>query len=263
LTGASAGIGREIARLVGPRARVLVIVARRRERLEELAGELTSKSPGLKVDVRPTDLSDPDAAVAMVDAVAAEHGPVDVLINNAGLGDVMLFEVSDPAKNQRMIDVNVSALVAMTRAVIPAMVQRKGGGVLMISSGFGLTWLPGLAAYIGTKHFVTGFTESLRCEMAGTGVAITQICPGPVATEFEAIAGNPTGEKVPSIIEISAQRCARESIAAFDKRRAMHIPGLLIRWFTRLGIWTPFWLRRLLYGPIARELRRRIASNAG
>ncbi len=257
ITGASSGIGAEIARQVGGRAKRLVLVARRKERLDQLAEELRGRHSGLSVEVAPCDLSDLRATEEMIRDAQARVGPVDVLVNNAGLGDVTLFERSDPTKTERMITVNVLALQLLTRVVLPGMVDRGRGGVLNISSGFGLAWVPGLAAYIGTKHFVTAFSESLRAELHGTGVVVTQICPGPVTTEFEGVAGNPTGEEVPSIVQIDAVRCARESIAALDRGAAMHLPGLLMRWITRLGVITPRWLLRLVYGPMGAMLRKR------
>lgn len=127
----------------------------------------------------------------------------------------------------------------------------------MISSGFGLTFAPGFAAYVGTKHYVTGFSESLRLELRPCGVTVTQVCPGPVATEFEEVAGNFTGQKVPGFIEITAQRCARDAIAGLERGKALVVPGLLMRVVIFLALRSPRFLVRLIQGPAARWMRTR------
>src|SRR6185369_4783177 len=114
-------------------------------------------------------------------------------------------------------------------AFLPGMVSRDRGGVLNVSSGFGLGVMPAFAAYIGTKHYVTGFTEGLYADLAGTRVTVTQVCPGPVATEFEDNVDNFTGMKPPAFIEITAEHCARAAVRGFDRRRAMIIPGFWMK----------------------------------
>lgn len=223
VTGASAGIGEAMARQVAPRARTLVLVARREERLRALA-EALAHQPAT-IEVRTCDIGDPAAVQALVDGLLADHGGVDVLINNAGLGDIGLFETRDPDKTELMLMVNCVGLTRLTRGLLPGMVARGRGGVLNVSSGFGLNWMPGLAAYVGTKHYVTAFTDSLRAELAGTGVVINQLCPGPVRTEFEAVADAPIDQKVPDFIQISAADCARYGLQGFDRRRAITFPG--------------------------------------
>ena len=255
LTGASSGIGEAMARQLSE-ARVLVLVARRRERLEALAAELP------RAEVRACDVGDLEALEALVAGVEADHGGVDVLINNAGLGDIGLTEVAPMDKLTAMVDVNVRGLTFLTRRVLPGMLERGRGGVLNVSSGFGLTWLPCSATYLGTKHFVSAFSESLRSELHGTGVVVTHTCPGPVATEFESKAGNPTPWKVPSLLEISAEQCARESLAAFRRGRPMTIPGWIAWWLITMGRLTPDWVARLLYWPLGGALRRSLASQS-
>ncbi|MEZ4473608.1 MAG: SDR family NAD(P)-dependent oxidoreductase [bacterium] len=252
ITGASAGIGVELARQLAPRAGTLILVARRRERLEALAEELRAGRPGLTVQVETCDLADPAALAALVDRLP----PIDILINNAGMGDIGLFERSDPAKTDLMMRINMTAPVGLTRALLPGMVARGRGGVLNISSGFGMTVMPGFAAYCATKHFVTAFTEALRMELSGTGVVATQSCPGPVATEFEAVAGNPTGQKIPEFLEQSAADCARISLRAFERGRAMITPGIAATVLIGLGRMTPRWLQRLIFARGGRYLRR-------
>lgn len=262
VTGASSGIGREIARLLAPTSEVLVLVARRAPRLEALAIELRAAHPGLTVDVRPCDLGDMAALDALAAGVEADHGRVDVLVNNAGIGQIGLFEDSAVDQLDLMLRVNVLGLTRLTRRILPGMVARSRGAVLMTSSGFGLTWMPLFSAYVGSKHYVTSFAESLRAELAGTGVSITQLCPGPVATEFEAVAGNPTGQKVPGFIELSAEQCARAGVRALRSGRAMVVPGFFARIGILAGARSPRWVLRILYGLSGRLMRKRLATGA-
>jgi hypothetical protein len=257
ITGASSGIGAALARLLAPRARAIALVARRRDRLDELAKELEALRPGLRARAFECDLVELGACERMVAEVESALGPVDVLINNAGFGDVGIYDRADWAKTKRMIDLNVTSLAFLTHRVLPGMVERRRGGILNVSSGFGLTFLPGMAAYIGTKHFVSGFTESLRLDLVGTGVVVTQVCPGPVRTEFLEVAGNPVGRDPPKLVEISAEQCAREALRAFLRRRALVIPGFLMRLVVPLGMYTPRWILRLLYGFLGPALRRK------
>jgi len=257
VTGASSGIGRELARQMAGRARALALVARREERLEALAGELRAAHPGLEIHVRPTDLTDLEDCGAMVDEVVGALGGVDVLVNNAGFGDVGALDLAGWDKLHRMIALNVTALTSLIHRLYPAMVERGRGGVLNVSSGFGLSFMPSFATYVGTKHFVTGFTESLHAEAARLGVTVTQVCPGPVDTEFEEVAGNFTGRQPPALFRISAQQCARQALRAFARGRALLVPGLAIRIVMLLGAWTPRWLLRLLYRPAAAWMRGR------
>src|SRR5262245_25447776 len=193
VTGASSGIGQAIARQLGPRVRVLVLIARRKDRLDELASELRAAHPDLTVDVYACDLADRDALETTIDAIELAHGHADILINNAGIGDVGMFDMASWDKTEQMLELNVRALTYLTHRMLGPMVKARKGGILMVSSGFGLTFLPGFAGYIGSKHYVTGFTEALRLDVRSMGVVVTQVCPGPVATEFEEQMGNFTG----------------------------------------------------------------------
>jgi len=256
VTGASSGIGAQMARQLAARAAVLVLVARRKPRLDALAEELGPARSA--VDVRPCDLTDSAAVEALVAGVIEDHGRVDVLINNAGMGDIGLFEESHPDKNLRMLQVNVVALTALTRAVLPGMVGRRKGGVLNVSSGFGLLTSPGFTAYAASKHYVSGFTEGLRTELGGTGVRVVQVCPGPVATEFEAVAGNPTGQKVPGFIELTAAACASSAIAALDRDRALTVPGVAAWLLIHASWWSPLVVRRAFLTLVGRFVRPKL-----
>jgi len=108
------------------------------------------------------------------------------------------------------------------------MLKQGRGGILNVSSGWGVTFIPGIGIYAGAKHFVTAFTECLRLELKGTGVVVSQVCPGPVDTEFEQVAGNPTGRDIPAFLTISSERCARAALRGFEKDQAMITPGFAI-----------------------------------
>lgn len=262
VTGASSGIGRELARQLAPTSRVLILVARRTERLEALAEELRGAHGGLIVDVRPCDLGDMQAVDALAAGVESDHGRLDVLVNNAGIGQIGLFEDSEVDQLDLMLRVNVLGLTRLTRQVLPGMVARGRGAILMTSSGFGLTWMPLFSAYVGSKHYVTSFSESLRAELSGTGVSVTQLCPGPVATEFESVAGNPTGQEAPAFVELSPQDCARAGVRALAAGRAMVIPGFFAWIGILAGVGTPRWFLRVLYGLSGRFMRKRLAAGA-
>ncbi|MFO0666228.1 MAG: SDR family NAD(P)-dependent oxidoreductase [Polyangiaceae bacterium] len=258
VTGASSGIGVCFARLLAPKAKKLILVARREERLRTLAAELTKASASLEVVVEPCDLGNVAATRAFATRIAAAH-EIDVLVNNAGVGDFSTFDMSNLDKLVQMIDLNITGLVALTHAVSKTMVARRGAerkrGILNVSSGFGLSFAPGMAAYIGTKYFVTGFTEALRADLSGTGVHVTQLCPGPVPTEFEENAGNFTGHKVPKVVEVSAEACAEKGLRGLARNRAMVIPGLIIKFALMLGRYSPWFITRIVMGYLGRKVR--------
>lgn len=246
ITGASAGLGVEFARQLAGRARRLILVARRRDRLEELAATLRAAHPSLEVEVMPCDLSDLAATRALADAAAGLPGGVDILINNAGFGDSGLFVDRDEAKLVEMLRVNIEAPLVLSKRLLPAMAARGAGGILNVSSGVGLLWLPGMATYAATKHFVTAWSEALRVEARGRGVVVSQLNPGPVATEFEDVAAHPQGIRVPALINMRPEVCVRRGLAGFAAGRALIVPGLGLAVAFALAGWTPRWLRRLV-----------------
>lgn len=266
VTGASSGIGEALAIELAPRAARLVLVARRVDRLEQLATRLREERPSLEVVVKGCDLVDRTAVNRLLGELEGAGIAIDVLINNAGFGDVGMFDLADWAKLERMIVLNVTALTYLTHRLVRPMIERRRGGILQVSSGFGLTFLPGFATYVGTKHYVTGFTESLRIELAEHGIAVTQLCPGPVATEFEDRASDFDAPGVPGLLQISAERCAREAIRGFDRGRAIVVPGRLMGLVVWSGVWSPRWIQRLLFSFGSRRFRRMqlaAASKAG
>lgn len=183
VTGASSGIGAELARLHGQRGGDLVLVARRRDRLEALKAEL-EQAHQVAVHVIAKDLSESEAPQQIFDEVASSGIRVDYLINNAGFGNHGLFHEQDWAKNAAMIRVNVTALAALTRLFVSGMIERGHGRILNVASMAGFLAGPLQAVYYATKAFVVSLSEGIANELTGTGVTVTALCPGPTETEF-------------------------------------------------------------------------------
>src|SRR6266704_6521473 len=188
ITGASAGLGAEYARLFAADKHDLVLVARRRDRLEALARELQS-AHGVKARVVTADLAAPDGASRGVDEVRRLGLEIEFLVNNAGFGTSGAFVELDVGRELEMIQVNVAALVTLTRAFLPGMVARRRGRILNVGSTAGFQPGPFMAVYYASKAFVNSFTEALAFELAGSGVTATVSCPGATATEFSKVAG--------------------------------------------------------------------------
>jgi uncharacterized protein len=262
VTGASAGIGRELARQLARGARLLVLVARRRERLESLREELAMLHPRLELRIEVCDLADPMMVSELSDKLLAELGGVDLLVNNAGLGDLSLFERSDWERIHRIIQVNVVAVTLLTRRFLPGMVERGLGGILNVGSGAGFNLMPGAAVYVGSKHYVNGFTETLRAETMGTGVTVTQIAPGPVETEFDEAAGIEGGLAggADDFMKISVEQCAREAIQGFRLGKALVLPGTAYRLAMVASKAAPVRVRRRMAVRAAGRLRGEVRS---
>ena len=225
VTGASAGIGKELARVLAA-DHDLILSARRADELHALAAEL--KAHGATCHVVPADLADPAGPGKLLDAVAAAGLTVDVLVNNAGFGDHGLFAGADQAKLLRMIQVNVTALTELTGRLVPGMVQRGRGRVLNVGSVAGFQPGPLMAVYYGTKAYVNSLSEALSNELAGTGVTVTCLAPGPTASEFRAVAGIRKGFSVAQ--GMTARAVAEQGIDAMKAGRRMIVPG----WRNRL-----------------------------
>lgn len=188
ITGASAGIGRELARLFAADGAHLVLAARRKDRLDQLAAEL-AKSHGIRANAIESNLAAPGAAQQLQKALVQQGLRVDVLVNNAGFG--ALGRVTDLPFDclTDMLQVNMVALTQLTRLLLPDMIDRGRGGVLNVSSTAAFQAGPNMAVYYATKTYVLHFTEALAEELRGTGVTASCLCPGPTLTEFQAVAG--------------------------------------------------------------------------
>lgn len=190
ITGASAGLGVEFAKLLAKDGHDVILVARRKDRLEALGAQL-EREHGTKAWAIGADLTDPAAPAALVAEVAQLGVDVSFLINNAGFGTTGSFHTLDAAKEAGEIACNVGALVALTRAFLPGMVARGQGRVLNVASTAAFQPGPYMATYYASKAFVLSFSEALAFELQGTGVTVTASCPGPTATEFFAATGTP------------------------------------------------------------------------
>jgi len=189
ITGASAGLGRDFARLFAADGHGVILVARRRDRLEALAGELAA-TYGIGTTVFDADLADPATPRRLVDRVRARGLEVDFLVNDAGFGGTGAFADVALERETSMIQVNVTTLVELTGLLLPGMKARRRGRILNVGSTAGFQPGPFMATYYASKAFVNSFTEALAYELEGSGVTATLSCPGATATEFAAHAGN-------------------------------------------------------------------------
>ena len=186
ITGASSGIGESLARQLAARGANLILVARNETRLEALAAELRAHCH-VQVHVLPADLNRPDAAADLSREVRARGLTVDILVNNAGLGSYGEFSTQQTTEIDHMIAVNISALTGLTRAFLPDMLTRGRGRVLNVASTAAFQPGPLMAVYYATKAYVLSFSEAVAEEVAGSGVFVTALCPGPVQTGFQAV----------------------------------------------------------------------------
>ena len=250
ITGASSGIGREFARQLANRARTIVLVARRSERLADLRDELLNRNPNLDVHVRVVDLADQAQIEFLIDSLAHDKIDVDLLINNAGLGDSGPFATSDPIRNQQMLLVNVVALTSLTRRLLPQMIAKQRGGILNVSSSAGFLPIPGNAVYAATKAYVTSFSEALRAELWRAGISVCAVCPGPVQTEFQEVASRPGAqpERGSKIFFVSSKQVVSEALAALEADRPLVIPGFAMK--------IAMFLTRLFPMPVVRLVLR-------
>jgi uncharacterized protein len=226
VTGASSGIGEQFARQLAARGHDLVLVARRADRLESLAEQVPTQAHVVACDLA-TD------AASLAGRVAQLGVRVDLLVNNAGFGTSGPFVENDPAREAEEVRLNCEAIVALCHAFLPAMIDRRRGGVINVASSAGMQPIPYEAVYAATKAFALNFTDALHTELRGSGVRVMSVNPGPVPTEWQRVAGyseDRTGV-VPG--EISAEQVVRESLEAWDKGRRSIIPGRTIRWFIR------------------------------
>lgn len=261
ITGASAGIGFELTKSLGPKLDTLIVVARRSERLIQLANELQTRSPKLRVVVESTDLSDPDAVESLLKRMDEHRLPPDVLVNNAGLGEAELFERSPWSRIQQIIAVNVLAMLRLSHHFLPPMISRGHGAILNIGSGAGYAAMPNAAVYTASKHFVRAFTESLRAQLTGTGITVSEAAPGPVESEFGQVAGIEGGATPgEGVFRITARECAEEIVREFEKRSPVIFPGRNYRWLMKAQPLMPRHLISRQMAQAAREIRNRTSK---
>ncbi len=249
ITGASAGIGREFARQLAGRARSMILIARREEQLLELNHELQQQHENLRVHIRKADLSNLVQLKELMESLDREQIEIDLLVNNAGLGDAGLFATSDPTRNEQMLLVNVVALTSLTRHLLPHMIAKRHGGILNVSSSAGFLPIPGDGVYAATKAYVTSFSEALRAELRGTGVSVCALCPGPVQTEFQEVARRQGVQPRlgPKFVVVPVEQVVRDALAALESDRPLVIPGFAMKFVMFLSRLMPMPLLRLVF----------------
>jgi len=236
ITGASSGIGRELARCFAGSGSALVLIARREDRLRELGKELSSRY-GVKTRVLPKDLSLPTAGREIEEELRSTGIQIDVLVNNAGFGDRGAFAELGIERQMKMVQVNVDVVTELTRRFLPAMLERGKGGVLNVASSAAFQPGPFMSVYYATKAYVLHFSEGVAEELRGTGVSMTCLCPGPTVSEF----GEDSHMDGTMIFRMGAMPAARVARAGYDGYRAgkvIVVPGLrnkLVAFSVRTG----------------------------
>lgn len=258
ITGASSGLGAEFARQLGPQAGTLILVARRLDRLEELRAQLASAHPELNILIRQVDLGREDQRKAFADWVLESAPPVDVLINNAGLGDHGEFSDSDWERVRAMLDVNIAALTHLTRLLLPALTATGRGTILNVSSVAGFFPLPNMAVYSATKAYVTSFSEALAMELRPRRIRVTALCPGPIPTEFFEVAERRAGRQphhhtMPAFVVTPAE-AVRAGLKAAAASRPRVIPGPLLAVAVCAALLVPFGMVRFILRNLAPRL---------
>jgi len=223
VTGASSGIGEAFARALARDGWDLVVVARRRPRLAALA-RLLERAHGVRVEVLPADLTKSPALARVAQRIARERR-LELLVNDAGLGDFESFAESDAVRVEAEIRVNVLATVRLTHAALPGMVRRGRGTVINVSSTAAFVPCPRFAIYGATKAFLNSFTEALHTELHGTGVRVQALCPGLTHTEIFERAGSDVSA-LPEFLWMDADAVAKESLAALASDTVVCVPGL-------------------------------------
>jgi short-subunit dehydrogenase len=264
VTGASAGLGEEFAdQLVKLGVTRLVLTARRHDRLQELRKKLIAVKPALSVDTIATDLSEGTGVTNLIAEMEKLNFSPDILINNAGLGDLGTFETSDPAKIESMLAVNIVALTRLTRWALPAMLARKSGWICNVGSTAGCIPLPTFAVYAATKAYVNSFSEALRIELHGSGIHVLALCPGPVETEFGQIASRENSKRKfapPAFLCVSKEDVVRQTLNALACGQGRLIPGLMVRFPMLLAESTPRWILRLVFNLSSGDFRKERVS---
>ena len=252
VTGASSGIGLELARLFAKGGHDLILVARNEAKLNELSLYL-GKMYRCNVEVIPADLSQPEVPDALVDELAKRGLTVDVLVNNAGFGENKLFAQQDMRRVMEMIQLNMTTLTQLTRLVLPQMLAAKKGRILNVAST--AAFLPGplMAVYYASKAYVLSFSQAIANELKGTGVTVTALCPGPTRTGFATAAGvtNTNLFNAPGVME--AAPVAEAGYHGCMRGKAVVIPGLLNKVLVWLIGISPRWAVTL----VSRRLQER------
>ena len=252
VTGASSGIGAEIARGLAGRGHAVTLVARREQRLLELAAEFHEQH-GVRAGAIACDLGGRDGRDRLAAQLERLELDVDVLVNNAGFGQSGDFAATHRERLVAMVALNCEAVVDLTGRFLPGMVERGAGAVINVASTAAFQPLPGTATYAASKSFVLSFSEAVHSELGGTGVTMTAVCPGPVRTEFAVAAGLAGAEeRTPGLVWMSADDVARAALEAAESGKRAIVPGFLNQAGSLLGRHSP----RTLALPLTRLLGR-------
>jgi short-subunit dehydrogenase len=232
ITGASAGLGVDFARQLAAKGKRLILVARRKDRLDALAAELgNTRTIG-------EDLGLPGAIDRLMADLAAHGEHVDLLVNNAGFGLTGRFAELDGKRQRQMIDLNCGALTELAHAILPGMIERKSGAILNVASTAAFQPGPGMAVYFATKAFVLSFSEALHDEMKPHGIKVSCLCPGPTRTEFREVSGfNPKGPG--SKQSADAASVVRAGIKGLESNQAVVVPGLANKIISQVNRFLP------------------------
>jgi short-subunit dehydrogenase len=252
VTGASSGIGAKIARLLARRGLGVTLVARREDRLRDLAGELAADHD-IRAEVLAADLTDADARLEIVAAVDDLGLTVDILVNNAGFSTSGRIQDADADREVAMVRLDVEAVAHLCALFVPGMVDRGRGGVLNVASTAAFQPIPGQAGYGGSKAFVLSYTQAIGEELRGTNVTATTLCPGPVRTEFAEAAGFDADDaeaSMPEVMWLDAADVADKGVAGFADGRTVVVPGPANRALSIVGQHTP---RSLLLRLVGRQ----------
>lgn len=252
ITGASSGIGEQLAIQLAARGYPLILIARRVDKLQALATRLQQQHQ-VKVTLRPCDLADHVARHQLI--AELQQQDISILCNNAGFATFGRLHELDAAREREEVELNVVAVHDLTLALLPGMVARKSGAILIVGSTSGHQPTPANATYAATKAFANSFAESLHSELQGTGVTCTLLAPGPTKTGFTEVAGITKIDGAGgSLVWVSAERVAREAIEGMACNRRIVIPGLLAQAQTLGGRYTP----RVILLPILKQVFSRL-----
>lgn len=254
ITGASSGIGAQIARQLAARGYGAVLVARREDRLRELADELTESS-GARMEVIAADLTTEDGRAGVVTKIDELGLDVEILINNAGFGGFGAVHEMDLVHQVQMVRLNCETLVFFQATYTPAMAERRRGAVLNVGSTASFQPLPGSATYAATKAFVLSLSEAAHAELRPAGVTVTTLCPGPVKTEFGENAGaGGVEDKLPKPFWTASEQVAKQAVDALDSGKRVVVPGF----FNRAGALGGQHVPRALMLPVVGRAYRRV-----
>ena len=249
VTGASSGIGATYAHALRARGERLILVARRADRLAQLAAELGGDEWAVAL---PLDLMDAGAAVQLQERVAAGGFAVDLLVNNAGLGHTAPFDEQPSEVVRAMVDLNVRAVVDLTHVFLPAMKERGRGRIVNVASNAAFQPVPFLTVYAATKAFVLSFTEGLAEELRGSGIQLQALCPGLTQTEFLELAGTHQGLRVTRTLMLTAEEVVEASLQGLDRGSLRVVTG----WTNRLAVFAQRFVPASVPRRVAAELHR-------